>query len=157
MPRSCIRGGALNLRLLKIQHQAELEAEEDRMKPLRILSRREREIMDVVFRAGSATAKEVHEGIPDPPSYSAVRATLRILETKELLRHEFDGKRYVYRPRLARSQARQGAIQHLLTTFFDGSAAGAVMALLDQPGLDLSQDDLDRMARLIENARRENR
>lgn len=127
------------------------------MKKLRTLSRREREIMDIVYRSECVTANEVHERIPEPPSYSAVRATLRVLETKGLLKHEFDGKRYVYRPTLAREKARKGAIEHLLSTFFEGSAAGAVMALLEERGLELSAGDLDRMARLIETARKEGR
>ncbi len=127
------------------------------MKKLRTLSRREREIMDIVYRSERVTANDVHERIPDPPSYSAVRATMRILEAKGLLRHEFDGKRYLYRPTLARDAARRGAIDHLLSTFFEGSAAGAVMALLEQRGLELSPADLDRMSRLIETARKEGR
>ena len=127
------------------------------MKRMRTLSRREREIMDIVYRSESVTANDVHERIPDPPSYSAVRATLRILETKGLLKHEFDGKRYLYRPTLARDMARKGAIEHLLSTFFEGSAAGAVMALLEQRGLELSPADLDRMSRLIQTARKEGR
>jgi predicted transcriptional regulator len=127
------------------------------MKRLRTLSRREREIMDIVYGSENVTAGEVHARIPDPPSYSAVRTTLRILEEKGLLKHEFDGKRYLYRPTLHRDKARQGAIQHLLATFFDGSAAGAVMALLEQPGVDLSREELDRMARRIQAARKDGR
>lgn len=127
------------------------------MKRLRTLSRREREIMDIVYGSESVTASDVHERIPDPPSYSAVRTTLRILEEKGFLKHEFDGKRYLYRPTLHRDKARQGAIQHLLATFFDGSAAGAVMALLEQPGVELSREELDRMARRIQAARKDGR
>jgi predicted transcriptional regulator len=127
------------------------------MKHLRTLSRREREIMDVLYSAGSASAAEVHRRIPSPPSYSAVRATLRVLERKGLVAHEDDGKRYIYRPTLNRSRARRNAVEHLLNTFFDGSAAGAVMALLETPGAELTKDDLDRMAALIERARTEGR
>ncbi len=127
------------------------------MKPLRTLSRREREIMDVLFGSGSASAGEVHQRIPSPPSYSAVRATLRVLEQKGLITHEHDGKRYIYRPTLNVSKARRGAVEHLLNTFFDGSAAGAVMALLEFPDADLTEEDLDRMAALIERARKEGR
>jgi predicted transcriptional regulator len=127
------------------------------MSKLHSLSRRERQIMDVVYRSGRATVVEVQDQIPDPPSYSAVRATLRILEEKGVVRHEFDGKRFVYVPRLARDKARQGAIDHLLSTFFDGSATGAVMALLERPGLDLTPDDFDRLKTLIERARKEGR
>src|SRR5262245_33276822 len=127
------------------------------MKPLQSLSRREREIMDIVFGVASATASEVRDRMPDPPSYSAVRATLRILEHKGLLKHVHDGKRYVYRPTLHPQKARRSAIDHLVNTFFDGSAAGAVLTLLEQPGSDISPEDLDRMAELIERARKEGR
>ncbi len=130
------------------------------MKPKRTLSRlsrREREIMDVLFQMGRASAAEVHERIPSPPSYSAVRATMRILEEKGLLKHDYDGKRYIYRPVLAPNQARRTAVDHLLDTFFAGSAAGAVMALLETPGRELSEDELDRMAALIDRARKEGR
>ena len=127
------------------------------MKPLQSLSRREREIMDIVFGTGSATASEVRDRMPDPPSYSAVRATLRILEQKGVLKHEHDGKRYVYRPTLNPNKARRNAIEHLVNTFFDGSAAGAVMTLLELPGSEISTNDLDRMVQLIDRARKEGR
>jgi len=127
------------------------------MKRLRSLSRREREIMDVVFAAGRVTASEVQERMPAPPSYSAVRATLRILEQKGMLKHEHEGKRYVYRATVPPERARQSALDHLLDTFFGGSAAGAVMTLLEEPRRPLTEDELDRMARLIERARKEGR
>lgn len=127
------------------------------MRKLRSLSRREREMMDIVYRTGRATAAEVLDQMGDPPSYSAVRATLRILETKGLLKHEDDGKRYVYVPRVARDKAQQGALEHVVSTFFAGSAMSAVMTLLEQPGVKLSDDDLDRMSALIERARKEGR
>ncbi|MCI0452448.1 MAG: BlaI/MecI/CopY family transcriptional regulator [Candidatus Latescibacteria bacterium] len=127
------------------------------MKRLPSLSRREREIMDVLYSAGSASAGEVQGRIPSPPSYSAVRATLRVLEQKGLITHEHDGKRYIYRPTVALNKARRSAVDHLLKTFFDGSAAGAVAALLENPGADLTEEDLDRMAALIERARKEGR
>lgn len=127
------------------------------MKRLNTLSRREREMMDIVYRSGAATAGEVRAQMPDAPSYSAVRATLRILEQKGVLKHEDDGKRYVYRPRLARDKARQGALEHLVSTFFDGSVSGAVLTLLDRPGLELSPADYERIAELIERARTEGR
>lgn len=127
------------------------------MKPLQSLSRREREIMDIVFAAESATAIEVRDRMPDAPSYSAVRATLRILEQKGVLRHEHDGKRYVYRPTVNPSKARRTALDHIVNTFFDGSAAGAVLTLLEQPGGDMAPEDLDRMVQLIERARKEGR
>jgi BlaI family transcriptional regulator, penicillinase repressor len=113
--------------------------------------------MDVLFQMGRASAGEVHQRIPSPPSYSAVRATLRILEDKGLLKHDHDGKRYIYRPALGRNQARRSAVDHLLNTFFGGSTAGAVVALLETPGTELTQEELDRMAALIERARKEGR
>ena len=113
--------------------------------------------MDVLFQMGRASAGEVHQRIPSPPSYSAVRATMRILEDKGFLTHEDDGKRYIYRPVLGPSEARKGAVDHLLNTFFGGSTAGAVMALLEAPGQDLTQEELDRMAALIDRARKEGR
>src|SRR3954471_349842 len=94
------------------------------------LSRRERQIMDVVYRRGPATAAEVLEGLPDPPSYSAVRAMLRVLEEKGHLRHEEKGPRYVYLPTVPREEARQSALSQLVQTFFDGSTEQAVAALL---------------------------
>src|SRR5215467_8683993 len=114
---------------------------------MRLLSRREREIMDVLYASEgtSATAGEIRSRLPSPPSYSAVRATLRILEQKGLLRHEEDGGRYVYQPVLARHKARRNAIEHLLTTFFNGSAAGAVLTLLERPGTELTSHELDRL------------
>ena len=124
---------------------------------MRSLSRREREMMDIIFRAGKATAGEVMEGMTDRPSYSAVRATLRILEQKGLVRHEDDGTRYVYRPTLNRDKARQGALDHLMATFFDGSVANVVATLIEGAGEELSGDDLDHIAELIENARKEGR
>jgi len=122
---------------------------------MRSLSRREREMMDIIFRAGKATAGEVMEAMTNRPSYSAVRATLRVLEQKGLLRHEDDGTRYVYRPTLNRDKARQSALDHLMTTFFDGSVANVVTTLIESE--ELSGDDLDRIARLIAKARKEGR
>jgi predicted transcriptional regulator len=113
--------------------------------------------MDVVYGSGRATAGEVRSRMPSPPSYSAVRATLRILEHKGVLKHELDGVRYVYQPTVGRERARQGAIQHLIETFFDGSTAGAVMTLLERSGRELSREELDRMAWLIDRARKEGR
>ena len=127
------------------------------MKKLRSLSRREREMMDILYQSGRATAAEVRDLMPDPPSYSAVRATLRILEEKGLLKHEYDGKRYVYAPRVARDKAVQGALDHLVATFFQGSAMSAVMTLLEQPGVEISSQDVERMSALIERARKEGR
>jgi len=116
-------------------------------------------MMDIVYAAEgtSATAGEIRSRMSLPPSYSAVRATLRILEQKGFLKHEEDGTRYVYKPVLTRDKARQSAIEHLLTTFFNGSAAGAVLTLLESPGTELTPQELDRMAKLIEQARNEER
>lgn len=118
------------------------------------LSNRERQIMDILYRDGRATAAEVHERLADPPSYSAVRATLRILEEKGQVRHEQDGPRYVYRPAVARDQAKRTAIRHLVQTFFDGSPELAVATLLDESASDLSKDDFDRLEKIIEDAKR---
>jgi predicted transcriptional regulator len=127
------------------------------MKRIPSLSRREREMMDILFRAGRASATEVMEAMSEPPSYSAVRATLRILEQKGLLRHEDDGTRYVYRPTLNRDKARQSALDHMLVTFFDGSAASVVTTLLERSAAEISGEELDRIAVLIEQARKEGR
>jgi BlaI family penicillinase repressor len=121
------------------------------------LSRRERQIMDVVYRLGRATAAEVQEALPDAPGYSAVRALLRILEDKGHIRHEQDGPRYVFLPTLSRDKARRSALRQLVQTFFEGSTAQAVAALLGEPRSDLSEEDLDRLSRLIDQARREER
>lgn len=121
------------------------------------LSRRERQIMDVLYRFGRATAAEVHQAIPDPPSYSAVRAMLRVLEEKKHIRHEEKDLRYVFMPVVPREKARRSAIRHLLDTFFDGSPEQAVATLLDVSASDLSREDLDRLAALIEKARQEGR
>jgi predicted transcriptional regulator len=124
---------------------------------LTALSRRERQIMDFLFRHGKATVAEVLSGIPDPPSYSAVRAMLRTLEEKGHVTHEEDGRAYVYRPTVARDQARRSALKHLLSTFFAGSTEQAVAALLDLSGPKLSDAELDRLARLVDHARNEGR
>ena len=122
---------------------------------LAALSRRERQIMDVLFERGRATAAEVQTAIADPPSYSAVRALLRILEEKGHIRHEQDGPRYVYLPRLDRDKARRSALRHVVQTFFEGSAGQAMTALLDAGAGRLTAEELDRMAALIERARKE--
>lgn len=115
------------------------------------LSRRERQIMDIVYRRGKATAADVLDDLPDPPSYSAVRAALRLLEEKGLLAHEMDGKRYVYLPTTPRTQARTTALRHLLRTFFNGSPEQVVNALLEDARP--SPQELDRLAKLIDEAR----
>jgi predicted transcriptional regulator len=123
----------------------------------RDLSRRERQIMDFLFRVGKATAADVMEGLPDAPSYSAVRALLRILEQKGHLRHEEEGRAYVYMPLVRRADARQSALSHLLKTFFDNSAEQAVAALLAIKGEKMSDAELERMARMIDAAKTEGR
>lgn len=124
---------------------------------LRGLSRRERQIMDLLFQRGKASVGEVMDGIPDPPGYSAVRATLRTLEQKGRVTHDEDGRAYIYRPTLRRDAARKSALTHVLKTFFDNSAEQAVAALLELKGPRLSDAQLDRVSRLIENAKKEGR
>jgi predicted transcriptional regulator len=121
------------------------------------LSRRERQIMDIIYRAGQATAAEVLDRLPDPPSYSAVRAMLRLLEEKGYLKHQQDGMKYVYLPRLSREKARQSALKQLVQTFFDGSTEQAVAAMLDMSRAKLSGEELDRLSKMIEQARKEGR
>jgi predicted transcriptional regulator len=120
------------------------------------LSRRERQIMAVIYRLGRATAAEVLEQLEDPPSYSAVRAHLRILEEKGHLRHEPDGPRYVFLPTLPRELARDSALKHLVQTFFEGSTSQAMAALLDANPR-ISKAELEGLSRLIEKARKEGR
>ncbi len=119
------------------------------------LSRRERQIMDVIYQLGRATVTEVMDRVPDPPSYSAVRAMMRVLEEKSLLRHHQDGPRYVYTPTVSHAKATNSALTRMLTTFFDGSTERAVAALLDMSSSKLNQEELDRLALLIEQAREE--
>lgn len=121
------------------------------------LSRRERQIMDLLFQRGRATAAEVMEGIADPPSYSAVRALLRTLEEKGHVTHEEIGRAYVYKPTIARDQARKSALRHMLKTFFGGSPEQAMAALLDLSGPRMSREELDRLAGLVEKAKKEGR
>jgi predicted transcriptional regulator len=118
------------------------------------LSRRERQILDILYQQGHATAADVQAALPDPPSYSAVRALLRILEDKGHVRHQQDGPRYVYLPTVARDNAKRSAMRHMLKTFFDGSPEQAISALLDDASTKLSPAELDRLARLIEDARK---
>jgi BlaI family transcriptional regulator, penicillinase repressor len=121
------------------------------------LSRRERQIMDVVYRLGQATAAEVLENMPDPPGYSAVRTMLRLLEEKGYLRHDQDGPRYVYLPTLSRDKARQSALKQLVQTFFDNSTEQTVAALIDMSKSKMSNEELERLSQLIEKAREEGR
>jgi predicted transcriptional regulator len=121
------------------------------------LSRRERQIMDAVYELGEATVAEVRANVPDPPSYSAVRALLRVLEEKGHLKHKQDGPRYVYMARVSRGKASRSALRRVVQTFFDGSTEAAVAALLDMKSTELSQDELDQLARMIEQAKWEGR
>jgi predicted transcriptional regulator len=121
------------------------------------LGRRERQIVEVVYRLGRATVSEVLAELPDPPSYSAVRAMLRILESKGHLKHRQEGQRYVYLPALRRDQARRSALHHLVRTFFDGSAERALAALLEDADTRLTPEDLERLSRLIHKARKQGR
>ena len=121
------------------------------------LSRRERQIMDVIYRLGRASAADVRDQLPDPPGYSAVRALLRVLEEKGHLRHEQDGPRYVFLPTVARDRARRSALRQLLNTFFDDSPEEAVAALLDLSGPKLTGAELERLAARIDQAKREGR
>ena len=121
------------------------------------LGRRERQIMDILFRLERATVAQVLAELPDPPTYSAVRGMLRLLEDKGFITHERDGLRYVYLPAGDTSHARQSALRHMVNTFFGGSGESAVAALLDLPETRLSADERERMLRLIRKARSEGR
>ena len=119
------------------------------------LSRRERQIMDILYRSGKASAQDVLAAMPDPPSYSAVRAMLRVLEEKGHIKHQEEGLKYVYAPVVARDKAKRSAVKHVMETFFNGSAEQIVAALLDVSSTKLTRDELDRMAEMIEKAKRE--
>jgi len=121
------------------------------------LPRREHQIMDALYQLGKATVSEVMERLPDPPSYSAVRATLRVLEDKGLVRHRQDGPRYVYLAAVPRDAARRAALQHLVNTFFEGSSERALLALLQMSDTRLPDTDLERLAELIQQAQAEGR
>jgi predicted transcriptional regulator len=127
----------------------------DRSRPQ--LSRRERQIMDVLYRLERASAGAVMSNLADPPSYSAVRALLRVLEEKGHVKHVQDGPRYIYLPTVTREKARQSAMQQLVRTFFGGSTEQAVAALLDMSPSTLSAEELERLSQLIELARKEGR
>ncbi|MFK7845760.1 MAG: BlaI/MecI/CopY family transcriptional regulator [Rhodothermales bacterium] len=120
------------------------------------LSRRERQIMDAIYRVGKATAAQVMDEIPDPPSYSAVRAMLRILVEKGHLSHDKVGARYIYKPTVSQKRAKKSALHHVLATFFEGSVTQAMAALIDLSD-DLSPEELERLSSLIENAKQEGR
>lgn len=120
-----------------------------------VLSRRERQIMDILFRRGRATAAEVMADLPGEPSSSTVRTQLRILEDKGHVRHEEEGLRYVYFPVVTRNAARKSALRHLVDTFFDGSAEKAVAALLGGESSRITDEELERIEKLIAKARKE--
>jgi predicted transcriptional regulator len=122
-----------------------------------VLSRRERQIIDVLYRRGRATAADVRADLPGNPSYSTVRTQLRVLEAKGHVRHEDDGQRFVYSPAVPRGTVRRSALKHLVETFFDGSVEQAVAALLGADAARLSEEELERIAELIEKARKEGR
>ena len=122
-----------------------------------VLSRRERQIMDIIYQNGRATAAEVMERLPDPPSYSAVRALLRVLEEKGHVRHRQDGPRYVFSPTVSRDRARQSALKQVVGTFFEDSTEQAVATLLDMSAKEMSDTELDRLADLIDHAKKEGR
>jgi len=125
-------------------------------KPVPPVSRRERQILDALYTMERATAADIMAGMPNPPSYSAVRATLRILEDKGHVRHVEEGNKYVYLPTIPREQARQSALRHMVQTFFNGSVSEAVSALVDN-GRKLSAEELADLSELIERAKREGR
>lgn len=118
------------------------------------LSRRERQIMDILYRLGRASAAEVEAEMDDAPSYSAVRAHLRVLEEKGHVRHEQEQLRYVYLPVINRAKARKSAVRHLVETFFGGSASEAMAALMDEKATRMTPEELDRLSRMIEEARK---
>jgi len=120
-------------------------------------SRREREIMEALYRLGKASAAEIRKQLPDPPGYTAIRTLLSILEKKGHVRHESDGTRYIYAPRVAREQMGRRALNSLLRTFFENSVEQAVTAMVTSADADIPKEDLDRLARLIDKARREGR
>jgi predicted transcriptional regulator len=123
--------------------------------PLSALTRRERHIMDILFRLGRATAEEVMRDMPGEPSYSTVRTQLRVLEDKGHVRHEEQGRRYVYMPAVARSTARRSALRHVVDTFFDGSVEKVVAALLGGDASRLSDAELNRIADIVKKAKKE--
>ena len=121
------------------------------------LGRRERQIMDVIYRLGRASVTEVRDNLTDPPTYSAVRAMLGFLEDKGYLRHEREGMKYVYLPTVDAKQERRSALQHMVKTFFNGSAAQAAAALIEMNDTQLSNEEIKRLSELIKKARQEGR
>ena len=113
------------------------------------VSRRERQILEILYRLGQATAKEVQENLPDPPSYSAVRALLATLESKEMVRHSKEGRRYVYKPAITPKRAKRTALDSLLRTYFGGKPENLVAALLDPSEQQLTKREIDTIRELI--------
>jgi predicted transcriptional regulator len=126
-------------------------------RPHSLLSKRERQIMDALYRLGRATAAEIMAEVPGAPGYSTIRTQLRVLETKGHVRHEEEGLRYIYQPTLPRHAARKSALRHLVDTFFEGSSAKAVAALLGGEASRVSDEDLLRIAELVKDARSDTR
>jgi predicted transcriptional regulator len=124
------------------------------MAPVAHLSKRERQIMDVLYKRGRATAAEIREQLPSPPSYSAVRTLLRILEDKKQVRHDRDGVKYVYTPTVSPEKARRSAVKHLVDTFFGGSATRGMAALFELTGDRLDEQELAELRRLIDDKRK---
>jgi predicted transcriptional regulator len=121
------------------------------------LGRRERQILEVLYRLGKASVAEVRVSLPDPPTYSAVRGMLNLLEDKGHVRHRCDGMRYVYAPAVAPGKARQSALRHLVSTFFEGSTLAAAAALLEMSGKSLTPDERNHLSTLIARSEKEGR
>ena len=149
--------------MLKFQHTAKKtsssweKATVVKKRQIYELSRRERQIMEVIYTLGQGTAAEISERIPDAPSYSAVRALLRVLEGKGHLRHREQGPRYVWLPTVPRGQAMRQALRHVVRTFFDGKTESAVVELLEMESAKLTDKELERMKQMIRQAKREGR
>lgn len=116
------------------------------------LSRRERQIMDIVYRLGQASAKEVQENLPDPPSYSAVRALLATLENKGMLNHAKESRSYIYKPVITEQKARSSALKNLLSTFFEGKPKNLVATLLEDEDQQLSKEEIDAIRKMVDDA-----
>lgn len=114
------------------------------------MSRRERQIMDIIYRLGQASAKDVQENLPDPPSYSAVRALLVTLENKGMVKHAKESRRYIYKPAITEKKARTSAIKNLLSTFFEGKPQNLVAALLDEKDQNLSKEEIDEIRKMVQ-------
>lgn len=125
------------------------------VKPESQLTKRERQIMDILYRLTEASAGDIHSHLPDPPTYSTVRKLLSILEEKELVRHIERDRRYVYQPSKPKREARRSALKHMVETFFENSTEGVVAALIDMAATRMSTEEFQRLADLIEQKRRE--